>query len=215
MSDNSIDMCQIVSDFRAWGGKNYRIEKNDPIEGRMYGELKAADTGTDSSSVGAITLPEYLKYIKQTQASLNISPRDTYMALDIDILFNRYDQRYYDVAWDLARADASSAVPILLEAFYDTVDKDKQFRIARALGVCGNEIAIPLLTRLIKTEYRTRPIDIAVALYNVMRCLPGSAKDQKAAIAKTLDEAGYDGEGCSELKMLNLFMRFRTALGMY
>lgn len=150
--NNNIDMGQFVSDFKKWGGNNYRIEKSDPKERAKYEELKKAETN-DKNSPDAITLPEYLTYLQKTQPQLKIPSVDIEIAIEIDSLKNDKDGNIRNAAAEaLGDHGDKSAVPALIDAM--KIDSRWYVRgsAANALGKLGDKSAMPALIEAMKND---------------------------------------------------------------
>jgi hypothetical protein len=110
MSDNnSASIRQVISDFRKWGGMNYRIEKNAPEEGEKYNELKKADADKN----GAISFPEYLEYLQGIQPKLKIDRVDVNIARAIEALMNSALRAPSDEVDDLVKLWGESETPVI------------------------------------------------------------------------------------------------------
>ena len=106
-------MSQYITDINVWGGRNFRIEKNNP----NYLALKDADTIEDEKTIDVITLPEYLKYLEKTTPHLKISKKYHEEAKAIDDLLNAEKTEDREKACKvLERIGDKTDLPALIEA---------------------------------------------------------------------------------------------------
>jgi hypothetical protein len=162
MANNNIDMSQVISDFRKWGGSNYRVARNNPEEKQTYEKLKKADTDPDNA--GQITLYEYLEYLQQTCPHLNITRENMAVAKDADIFINVRNESW-DAVERLVGYQDKNIVPIFIESAHNEKSPIMQERIYDALGKIGDKATIKYLVTDLNTASDPRVRDtIAAAL---------------------------------------------------
>jgi len=210
-----LNICQVITDFKSWGGKNYRIEKNDPAEAAKFEELKAADREDDPKTRGAITMPEYLSYLVNSQ-NYSATDKDNDLADNIDVLMNTIDTKKEieaknhlddinvkcclpalvdalgqgkNTAYLIGKYGDSSCTILLIQVMNDTkIPEAYRCDAAYGLGLLEDINAIQFLISITKKELGRKVSEYAAfALLLIKGTLPQESDDAQKIMKALVD----------------------------